>query len=66
MEDLKLLRLSVESEFPESDMIIKLINSEKFRIQTALNFCKTKKEAAEMLNISERTLFRKIIEYNIF
>ena len=43
----------------------KLITSEKYRIETAILITDSIKKAANMLNMSERSLYRKRIKYNI-
>lgn len=48
---------------PKKEQI--LILDEKTRILTALKWSSTNKGAAQLLDISERTLYRKRKEYNI-
>ena len=45
--------------------IKRLISDEKYRIRVALTECKTNSEAAKLLQISERTLYRKMLNYGI-
>jgi len=43
----------------------KLLGSEKFRIEAAKKMVSTNKGVAKLLNISERSLYRKLKEYNL-
>jgi len=43
----------------------KLLGSEKFRIETAMNMVSKNKDVAKLLNISERSLYRKLKKYNL-
>ena len=44
---------------------MRLLSDEKYRIEVALVESKTLREAADMLNFSERTLYRKMNIYGI-
>jgi DNA-binding NtrC family response regulator len=48
-----------------SKNIIQLLGSEKYRIETALKIVKTNKQATEILNMNERTYFRKLKKYKL-
>lgn len=71
--DLKSMALSHKNEYnPAEDLgasvdeIIPIIEQEKKAIVKALNFTRgNKRKAAKLLEISERTLYRKIKEYDI-
>jgi len=49
----------------EGNSIMEVLSSEKSRIELALTVTNLKKEAAELLGMSYRTLHRKLIEYKI-
>lgn len=60
--------MTVENEIKEvtKDDVIKLLSSETYRTQTALLLCNNnRKQAAKLMNISQRTLFRIIKRNNI-
>lgn len=60
--------MKVENEIKEvtKDDVIKLLSSESFRTKTALLLCNNnRKQAASLMNISQRTLFRIIKRNNI-
>ena len=61
LQEIKDIRSSIR-EVPD---ILKLLSSERYRIKTALNMTKNKKKAYAMLNMNERTFYRKLKEYNL-
>ncbi|MFO7891774.1 MAG: sigma-54 dependent transcriptional regulator [bacterium] len=58
--------LNEQQDESETESILPIHEMEKRQIQKALNLTKgNKKKAARLLNIGERTLYRKIKEYNL-
>jgi len=49
----------------DDDLLLKILKSEKARIKLALELVKFKKDAAKLLGFSERTMYRKLKEYNL-
>jgi len=53
------------ADTPHDSILMNLIGCEKSRIEYALSISKSRKKARELLNMNERTFFRKLSIYKI-
>jgi transcriptional regulator of acetoin/glycerol metabolism len=61
----KLKRSAKNAMQTSDDHVFKLLTSEKYRLETAIDMTGTLSEAATLLGLSERSIYRKIKQYEI-
>ncbi len=66
LTDIAHIRQIIMSDEKETKFdIIRLLGDEKYRIVKALEICKKREDTANLLGMTERTLYRKLKHYKL-